>query len=228
MGESISLSIGITTYKYRFDKYLKPLINQIRKQTQNEIILAVNGEYKEPFDNEYRKQLLNFCAETSNVYPFLYPNFRSLSKMWNNIIVNATSEYVLILNDDMIITDENYIKTVIQEIEKFQCNFRMGGHYSRFVIKKDTLLPSQYFDERFLGIGAEDWEYNRRIRRGICNMKVSKYGGILNKSDGENSVRNQRRNNKFSRFNLEVYNKNLLPADQYPFEDFYLKNHHKL
>lgn len=224
----MDLSIGITTYKYRFEKYLIPLINQIRKQTENEIILAVNGEYKEAFDNEYRKQLLTFCAEISNIYPFIYPDFRSLSKMWNNIIVNATGEYILILNDDMVITDDKYIETVEKEIEKFQCNFRMGSHYSRFVIKKDTLLPNQYFDERLLGIGAEDWEYNRRIRRGVCNMKVSNYGGILNKSDGENAVRNQRRNSKFSKFNLEVFNKNLPIVNQYPCEEYYLKNRHKL
>jgi hypothetical protein len=225
----MDLSIGITTYKFRFDKYLKPLINQIRKQTQNEIILAVNGEYKEPFDNEYRKQLLNFCAETSNVYPFLYPNFRSLAKMWNNIIVNATSNNVLVLNDDIIIDNKVFWTEIESLMEQYEGHIIEGIHLSAFIIRKDKMNAKSWFDERLLGIGAEDWEWRRRKRNGIVQFtSVPKIKGWNNFSDKQECIKNQRPNTKYSRFNLEVYNKNYPVTEQYPHEEFYRNHYYKL
>lgn len=225
----MDLSIGITTYKYRFDKYLMPLIRTIRGHCDNEIILGVNGEYKEPFDDLYRNVLLQFCASYPNIYPFVYPNFRSLAKMWNNIIINATSNNVLVLNDDVIIDNSVFWDEIDKLMSTYDGHIIEGIHLSAFIIRKDKMTPKSWFDERLLGIGAEDWDWRRRKRNGTVEFtSVPKINGWKNFSDRQECIKNQRPNTKYSRFNLEVYNKNYPVVDQYPLEGYYLENYNKL
>lgn len=225
----MDLSIGITTYKYRFEKYLKPLMNTIRGFCDNEIIIGVNGEYKEGFNEDYRKGMLNFCADSANVFPFIYPNFRSLAKMWNNIIINATSNNVLVLNDDVLIDNSVFWDEIQKLMETYDGHIIEGIHLSAFIIRKDKMTPKSWFDERLLGIGAEDWDWRRRKRNGTVEFtSVPRINGWKNFSDKHECIQNQRPNTKYSRFNLEVYNKNYPVVDQYPFEQYYLTNYHKL
>ena len=214
-------SIGITTYKYRLDKFLTPLIHKIRQYRDDEIILAVNGEYKEPFDNLYRQKVLDLCAGYSDVFPFIYPNFRSLAKMWNTIIINASNKYVLVLNDDITIDSSDFFDKVLYEINRIQNHFTIGYSYSHFVIRKDVMTPMDWFDERFLGIGCEDHDARRRniIRN---NSQLS---GITNHDDKDHPVSNQKiENGKYSQFNRTFLYKELPPEPQYVFENFYMEN----
>lgn len=222
-------SIGITTFKYRFDKYLVPLIQSIREQTPSEIILGVNGEYKESFDDVYRFKVLDFCAETFKVFPFIYPNFRSLAKMWNNIIINATNDYVLVLNDDLVITDPLFFQTLQGHIDRIKTSFTINGTYSSFVIKKSSMTSETWFDERYLGIGCEDHDYRNRIASGKIVMDNVWMDGFKEFTDPENAVVGQKKENgKYSLFNRELFNKGLPEVDQYPHEQFYLENYDKL
>ena len=67
------ISIGITTFEARFDQYFVPLLKRIREYTDNEIVVAVNGENSRPFGEEYRRNLLKCIAEFDNVYPIFFP-----------------------------------------------------------------------------------------------------------------------------------------------------------
>ena len=56
-------TIGITTFEYRFEKYFKPLLNQIKKHLPDvEVIVYINGQYGKDFNNDYRKNILNFIS----------------------------------------------------------------------------------------------------------------------------------------------------------------------
>ncbi|MCX7429471.1 MAG: hypothetical protein NTY17_00340, partial [Planctomycetia bacterium] len=96
------LSIGITTFKRRL-KSVEDMVSYLKSCDKNIIInLAVNGEVAEDFDEDYRKNILTICLQYDNVFPFFYQEFRSLSKLWNNLIISSKTEYNLILNDDLI------------------------------------------------------------------------------------------------------------------------------
>jgi len=57
-------SVGMTTCSHRLEKYLKPLITEIKRQRPNiEIVLAINGEHKKDFDEQIRQEFLKFCQE---------------------------------------------------------------------------------------------------------------------------------------------------------------------
>lgn len=223
------LSIGITTYQYRFDKYLVNLIRQIREQSDNEIILAINGQYKEPFSESYRKDVLNFCTVYPKIFPFMYPNFRSLSKLFNTIIINATGDYVLILNDDMTITESDFISKVEKQCDIIKSHFRINNKLANFVIRKESMNPLSWFDERFLGIGWEDEEYMTRVNSGLIEMPNVSISGINHHVEDTNSINSQRKSlGKYSSFNSEVRRMQLPTEPQYPHEQFYLENYNKL
>jgi hypothetical protein len=226
----VNYSIGITTYSYRFNKFLVNLLKEIRTYSQNEIILAINGNYKEDFDENYRKNVLNLASTYNKLYPFIYPKFRSLSKLWNNIVVNSTNDYILLLNDDTTITNPIFFKTVEDNIEKLQTSFYMDGMFCYFVVKKSELIEMEWFDERFLGIGWEDTEFLERYKnvfsRELINIK--NVSGIKTYIDKENVIINQRAYGKYSQFNQDVYLAKLETVKQYPHERFFLDNYDKL
>ena len=224
-------SIGITTYSYRYKKYLIDLISDIRKDNQNEIILGINGNYKENFDSLYRRNVLELSIKYDDVFPFIYPNFRSLSKIWNTIVINSSNEYVLLLNDDTTITDFAFWNVIKENIIKYQTSFTINTTYSHFIIKKSELEEVGWFDERFLGIGFEDHEFKGRYKE-YFNKEILNIEGIPEIKtyfDDENALINQKKaNRKYSRFNEFVYYKKLSPIQQYPYEKFYRNNRDKL
>ena len=97
-------SIGIVTYVKRYEKYFTKLIKQIKLLRPDvEIIVCVNGEHEQKFDQGYRSEILRFLSNYNNIYPSFYPNFRSLSKLWNCCLINSSNDNVLLLNDDISI-----------------------------------------------------------------------------------------------------------------------------
>lgn len=223
-------SIGITTYSYRFDIFLKSLIKDIRNLTSQEIILGINGNYKENFDEKYRIDLLSYLTNFSKIYPFIYPQFRSLAKIWNNIIINSSNDYILILNDDEKIDSNKFFIDIEKAINTYQSSFIINNNFCHFVIKKEEINKVGYFDERFLGIGWEDSEFKKRykkiLKKEILNINIE---GIIDYIDRRNIIINQKKaGGKYSLFNQEVYNKNMKFIEQYPHESFYLENKNKL
>jgi hypothetical protein len=106
------LTIGITTFQHRFDKYFIPLLSEIKRQNNDiEVIVAINGEFGIEFNDEYRSKILSFMSKYKNAFPIIYPRFRGLSKLWNNIVINSTNEHILLLNDDVTIKN-NFISTL--------------------------------------------------------------------------------------------------------------------
>jgi hypothetical protein len=156
------LSIGITTFKRRL-KSVEDMIIYLKSCDKDIIInLAVNGEVIEEFDENYRKDILSICLKHTNVFPFFYQEFRSLSKLWNNLVISSKTEYNLILNDDLIFdTSKNFVQdvnSIIAQNPTINC-FTINGSWSHFVITKSFLDEMNYFDERFLLHGEEDGDF---------------------------------------------------------------------
>lgn len=180
------ISIGITTFEHRFDQYFIPLLSRVREyDNETEIIVAVNGEHNKDFGEDYRKKILEFLSTRKNVYPVFFPRFRGLSKLWNTIIIHATHDHILMLNDDIMITKRNFIEKVKGKITQHDGkSFVINQSWSHYVINRMEIDELGYFDERLLGIGEEDgditWRYINKYEKPLLNFKMR---GIINYAD---------------------------------------------
>lgn len=165
------ISIGITTFEHRFERYFVPLLERIREYAGNEIIVAVNGEHEREFGEEYRRRVLECIAGHKNVYPVMFPRFRGLSKLWTSVIIHATHDHVLMLNDDIMIRKPRFLVDVCAALRRNGGRtFVINRSWSHFVVSREEI------DERLLGIGEEDgdiiWRYMKRYGREIPSFPI--------------------------------------------------------
>ena len=229
--DNTNYSIGIVTFSKRIDTYFIPLLDSIREHTDREILVGINGDYKIDFDENYRQRILSYLARKENVFPIVYPTFRGLSKIWNTLAINASSDYVLILNDDIRISNHNFWDIVQKYIDTCRCSFMMNNGFSHFVVKRQLLDQQGWFDERFLGIGWEDTEFRNRIfQEETPKMNnFSSRGCIVDIAEKSDTIENQKVAwGKYSFFNCEIWKQNLKPEKQYPHEKFYWENKNNL
>ena len=96
----MNISIGIVTFRER--KHLvEELIKQIRKYTPDtvDILLAVNGNNEELMPESYRQEMLDLSKQYKNIYPVFCPEFKSLSKLWNTLVIFSKTKYNFIICD---------------------------------------------------------------------------------------------------------------------------------
>jgi len=245
-------AIGITTFEKRFDDFFKPLVLSIRSQNSNvPILVAINGESEKDFCESYRKNILKFCSEQNFIYPIFHTEFRSLSKLWNNLVITNKYDYTLILNDDIEIGP-----VFFNELESFHFNRcsedksyvinedeRSPFNFSHFMIYREDLIKCGWFDERFLSIGWEDVDFqikytqvfNKQINKFVCNSiknhrpKNHRLQNIQKSNDDDNYARINQEffNNKYKIHydkGLLMYEKFIDDCDQYPYEQFFREN----
>lgn len=239
----VKYSIGIVTYNERFDKYFKPLINSIPSNI--EIIVCINGNFNENFDLKYKKELLLFLANKDNVFPMFFTDFRSLSKLWNNCVINASNNHILLLNDDLVIKP-NFFNNFNKSLENNELSFKINKSWSHVLINRNELNSLGWFDERFLSIGYEDTDIEKRYEifynKSFPNINID---GIINIVEKNMILRNQKLDSnysKYSNFNESFFckkynvnnprdkniNKKNIDNIQYPYEVFYWENKTKL
>jgi len=250
-----SLSIGITTFERRFADYFIPLVKQLRAiDPETEIVVAVNGEHQQLFSESYRSDLLEFLAGQSHVYPILFPQFRGLTKLWNSIVVHATGDHILILNDDVAITKPRFLDKVRQALGRSKgASFTINRSWSHFVISREEIDQLGYFDERLIGIGEEDgdtsWRYLSQYGRPIEDYSIAGIDNYSERTMGEQPTNIAcHSGGKYSRFNRDFIYRTKYRKDaggikgmfdspmslndpairQYPYEQFYRKNREKL
>jgi len=240
-------SIGIVSFNKRFESYFKPLIKFIKDNSDLEVVVCINGSLREEFDQSYRKELLTFLSQYDKVYPMIFTSFRSLSKLWNNLIINSTNDNILILNDDVKILNGKFFEDVEKNINNDL--FTINGSWSHFVANRNQMIELGFFDERLLGVGEEDGDMVFRY--------INKYGqrpkdiiseNLYNISSNENQDNMKKGIGKYSLFNrLFMFNykylmnpsgikgmfdypvtQNIQDTNLYPYEKFYLDNIHNL
>lgn len=174
----VTISIGITTFANRFEKYFIPLLKKIREiDSETEIVVAINGEHQQEFSESYRQEMLAFLSSQKRVYPIMFPCFRGVSKLWNTIIIHASHDYILMLNDDIMITTSEVLEDIKAHISRNAYrSFTINQSWSHFLVSRQEIDYLGYFDERFLGIGEEDgdisWRYFHEYRQDVANYKI--------------------------------------------------------
>lgn len=211
------ITIGITTFENRFDRYFVPLLDRIREGTDNEIVVAINGEHERAFGEEYRRRVLECVARHRNVFPVVFPRFRGLSKLWNTVIVHATGDHVLMLNDDVMIERAGFMDDICGALRRNGGRtFLINRSWSHFVVSREEIDALGYFDERLLGIGEEDgdmtWRYLERFGSAIPSVKIR---GFVNYA--EDTVRTYKPVNiqTHSGTKYSLFNRRFMFAEKY-------------
>lgn len=199
-------SIGIVTYVKRYETFFKPLIESIKKQRESiEIIICVNGDYNQPFDEEYRQKILTFISGIKNSFVFIHPEFRSLSKLWNTCLINASNDNLLLLNDDVSI-HAGFFDNLEASLSKTEKNFFLiNKSWSHAFLNRHIVDEVGWFDERLLGVGGEDndfeWRYLNKLGAKVKNKELN---FIDNHSDKNNYLINQQKTHaNYSKFNTD-------------------------
>lgn len=248
-------SIGITTFANRLDYFTK-FLDQVRSQSDADIIVTVNGNYNEKFNDEYRDSILKLCLEYKNVYPVFFPEQRGLAKLLNTLCIHSTTDWTVILQDDLELTSDDFFKTIEQNLVNQHPDLcRINSTFQHFVIHNDVLEELGWFDERLLGFGEEDgdiiWRYTEKYNKNVTEWSI---GGI---QPSGNWIRDENIRpgvSKYSAFNREfMFNPDNNPkytpsgndngiegmfgskhiklqpdSTQYPYEPFFRTNKNKL
>ena len=179
------ISIGIVTYKER-RLFVRDLINKLRKTFPEsiDILLNINGNNEELMDDDYRQEMLDLAKTYKNVYPIFCPEFKSLSKLWNTLVIFSKTEYNLILCDDVNVINKNIYYELMSTINNKGYDFvTINGEFSHFICTKTILHDIGYFDERLSAYGFEDmdmhYRYIKKYGKRIENIQIS---GIYNQA----------------------------------------------
>jgi hypothetical protein len=248
----IPVTICITTFKRRLDLFSNLVLSIKNLFPDIQILVAINGENEESLDENYRKDILTFIASQKNIVPIMFTEFRSLSKLWNTLVIHSSTEYNLMLNDDIKFENPHVLTIIDVIISKYKLDlFTFNGSWSHFVVGKEILNKLGYFDERLIGHGEEDgdmvWRYFEMFDSypqsfGLPGLQNLMEGYDKPTTNCESHVHNK------PRFNVEFILKKYKDGDggisgmfgrpmvktdvgnksQYPYELFWTKNKHNL
>lgn len=203
------ITIGITTFKDRFDGCLKPLLARMAALFPDcQIVVTANGHVHIEEQLIYMEEIKEYCERFSNVELISFSDPQGLSFLWNLIIKKSSASHVLILNDDInikrkfrsLITGSGIMNSEIATI---------NNSWSHFIISKDIVGRIGWFDENLSEIGGEDDDYLARMamhgiaagniitdsiaRKGskISNTpRINSYGRDMSKEEGGYSTLN--------------------------------------
>ncbi len=151
-------SIGVVTYVKRFEQYFKPLVLNLEKYfPEVEKNYVLNGFYDQDIQKNYLEKAKAFLATTSAHKVVAYNENQSLSKCWNQNILNSDRKKILILNDDVVI--RRPFRWCLELQMPFHKSATINRSWSHFFISKDVIKKVGWFDERFPGVGYEDADY---------------------------------------------------------------------
>jgi hypothetical protein len=181
--EFSDFSISISTFENRFEAFALPLIREIRKYCGNPITIVINGNFQRPINHSTLQNFLSNLIELENVYPVIYNQFQGWASLVNTGIRHSASSVTYIFNDDIYL-DGRFFKEGMSVNAKRVSELGIGllnGSWSHFGITRECVYKVGLFDERFLGIGEEDADYQKRyksfFRKGIENLDMP---GMIN------------------------------------------------
>lgn len=179
----VAFTFGIVTYADRFDSYFKPLITILMRSFPDiKAIVVLNGHYDSMKQNKYLDEALYFLSQYPSIKVIKYHEPEGLSKLWNQIIYTATTNKILMLNDDLKISPWFRTELISSEILNEEIAL-INRSWSHFLISKNTIKKNGWFDERFPAIGNEDEDYETRLVLNKIELPVFKFRQILNVVD---------------------------------------------
>jgi len=169
-------SIGIVTYLGRFETYFKPLIKKLNFLFPDyDINIFINGHFDEAKQVKYLRDVTAFLSRYRNIRYITNFTHQSLTRGWNWLILMARCDKILILNDDVLFNLE--FRYNLESLQNVPNCFTFNGSWSHFVISKNIIKKIGWFDERFVGVGDEDYDYMCRLAmNGLQNIDIKIHG----------------------------------------------------
>jgi hypothetical protein len=228
--------VGILTFSKR-KKYIENLLNQIRLDSEIPVYLCINCDYNQPFDPKYRDFILKLCLKHKNVYPLFYLKFRGLSKAWNDMVINACYDNMIIMNDDSTI-QSGFFDEIVNQYEHLYENepkqiLKINNGWACFIVNKEYLTSVTFFNEKYIGIGFEDAEFVRRHGE-FPGYVTEKFIDLASELESLNSFpKNEnitmQSEKSYTSINVEIFQSN---SGDYqnpkPYEQFYVENYNKI
>lgn len=241
-----SFSIATIAFNKRYESCFKGLIQKIKSLDPDiEIIVGVNGNYNETFDQEFRKDILLFLSQYNNVYPIFFPTFRGWAKINNTMFLHSSNDNILFVSDDVEITNDNILNDVESCIDG--TTKMINNSFSHYICNRKELDSYGWFDERLIGFGEEDGDL---IFRYLENGNQIQSINLLGIRDLGSQVASsyQKGVGKYTKFNRDwIFSNKYIPnpngllgtfgfphkricdnVQQYPTERFYWDNKDKL
>ena len=171
--KNATYSIGIVTYINRYEKLFKPLIKNLCKLfPDTEIVITINGYYDQEKQQKYLMEIKSLLDNYPNVKYIAYNEGQSLSKLWNQLVINSTNKKTFIFNDDVKIA--SYFRRDVEQSGILNTELGLlNWSWSHFLISKNIIQQVGWFDERFPGVGNEDEDYEARLV--IDNILIESY-----------------------------------------------------
>lgn len=161
--EPLGITIGITTYKDRFDSCLKPLLPKVAALFPKEqVIVIANGHYLKEEQGRYLDRFNSFCGRYGSIITVTHTDPVGLSRLWNMILGKAEYPNILILNDDIMIKP-GFRSLVKRMMTRDEPVVTVNGSWSHFLITAEAVERVGLFDEGLREIGGEDDDYLARM-----------------------------------------------------------------
>ena len=176
--QQFQYSIGITTYVDRYEHLFKPFFLQLIKLfPDTQLIISSNGHFDTARQKQYMEDMKNFLQPYHNVKLVAYAKPQSLSKLWNQLVLNSQSPRVIICNEDLEISPRFRHELEHSAILNSPIAL-INKSWSHFVITKEIIKAIGWFDERFPTIGNEDEDYESRLAIAGQEMQFFHFRGI--------------------------------------------------
>lgn len=162
----VDFTISITTFENRFEPFALPLVKEIRKHCSNPIIVVINGNYDRPIDKSKLSNFLNLLNEQTDVFPVVFTSFQGWASLINTGIRHSASEVTFLFNDDIYLDGRLFMAGLTSHTKRILESGLglINGSWSHFGISRSCIFKIGFFDERFLGIGEEDGDYQIRYQ----------------------------------------------------------------
>jgi hypothetical protein len=206
-------SIAVTTFVHRLDKYYKPLMNSLsRMRPDIDKVVFVNGQHKKPFDQDYRREIMRFSSLCPKTYLVMSPIVRGCSFMWNTLANFTDSDYILVLNDDLVLHEgffDEFESILSHNRGMGDESFYLNYSFSHYCLFRQDLFKYGYFDERLLGFGEEDGDWQWRVEVAKSSpLRCYRSNLITNCVDmaatnSENMQKHSGGGGKYAAFNLD-------------------------
>jgi|SRR3989344_1006889 len=213
-------TIGVVTYHARFDQYFKPLIEKlVRIFPDREIVAVLNGHPDQTLQLKYLSEATKFLSRFDTVRYIAHTDHQSLSRCWNQIVILANTEDILILNDDTNVS-ELFRSEFEPEIGKALLT-TINKSWSHFILNKEVVKKVGWFDERFLGVGHEDADYAYRMAISGISLSNIECVGVRNfvaenPNAGWQNISKTGTGNKYAEVNHEFFNRKWQTSDNSP------------
>lgn len=129
------------------------------KHYPENVILVFN-----PFCYKDHDVFFDMAEIRNNTIILKYQEQKSLAYVWNRQIIEAPTDIVAVLNDDIVFSDENLLEKIDQKFEEGYDIVHATENWSGFFIHKRAIAKIGFFDENY-SHSWEDVDYRYRIAR---------------------------------------------------------------